>query len=252
MKKEKIKVGDRIESNNCGWYTIMEKSNGYYVIKFDTGYVTTIESSASKIANVKDPLFPQIFGVGYYGIGPHRNKLGPSSKGFNNLPEYNAWQNMLQRCYYNKYDSRVQGCVTYEDIEVDPIWHNYQNFAEWYIPRRKLFDENNIKRPALDKDILAVKDKPKVYSPDTCCLVPIEINGALIRIDKDTGGIIKSINGYYLNQKGKRVTDYIESIEEVMQIRKIVKQEQLIELANKYQHIIEPRVYDKLCNWFES
>lgn len=250
MKKEKIKVGDRVESSSCGWYTILEKNNGYCVIKFDTGYITTVDYKVAKSGNVKDPLFPQVLGIGYFGVGPYKNKMGSAHNGFNSTPEYNAWQNMLQRCYYDKYICRVDGVKTYDDVEVDPVWHNYQNFAEWYIPRRKLFDENGIKRPSLDKDILAVPNQPKVYSPNTCCLVPMEINGALIGIDKEAGGILKSINGYYLNQKGKRVTDYIESIEEVMQIRKIVKQEQLTELANKYQHVIEPKVYNKLCNWF--
>lgn len=199
---------------------------------------------------VKDPLFPQVLGVGYFGVGPYKNKLGSAHKGFTSTPEYNAWQNMLQRCYYDKYICRVDGVKTYDNIEVDSIWHNFQNFAEWYIPRRKMFDEYGIKRPSLDKDILAIKDKPKVYSPDTCCLVPMEINGALIGIDKDVGGILKSNNGYYLNQKGKRVTEYTEFIEEIIEIRKIIKQEQLIKLANKYQYVIEPRVYDKLCSWF--
>lgn len=213
MKKEDwVKVGDRIESNSCGFYTIMEKKNGYSVVKFDTGYTVTVGNHAANKGRVKDPLFPQVLGIGYFGIGPYKNRLGDTRKGFNTLPEYNSWINMLQRCYYDKYESRVQGCMIYEDIEVDPFWHNFQNFAEWYVPRRKLFDEHNIKRPALDKDILAVKDKPKVYGPDYCCLVPVEINGALIGIDKDTGGISKSTYGYYLTQKGKQVTNYINSL----------------------------------------
>lgn len=182
----------------------------------------------------------------------YKNKLVSVHKGFNSTPEYNSWQNMLQRCYYDNYICRVNGVKTYDDIEVVSEWHNFQNFAEWYVPRRKLFDEYNIKRPALDKDILAIPNQSKIYSPNTCCLVPSEINGALIRINNCTGGVLKSNNGYYLNQKGKRVTDYVESLEEVIELRKVIKQEQLIGLANKYQQIIEPRVYDKLCNWFEN
>ena len=51
--------------------------------------------------------------------------------------------------------------------------------------------------------------------------------------------------------KSKRVTEYLETLEEAKEIRKIIKQEHFISLANKYKHVIEPKVYDKLCNWFD-
>ena len=79
----------------------------------------------------------------------------------------------------------------------------------------------------------------------------MEINGALIGIDKEESGIIKSPNGYYyLGQKAKRISDYIYDLDEIKKLRKIYKQENLQSLANKYKHVIEPKVYEKLCNWF--
>lgn len=158
---------------------------------------------------------------------------------------------MLQRCYYDKYICRVDGVKTYDDVAVDPVWHNFQNFAEWYVPRRKPFDDNNIKRPALDKDILAVPDQPKAYSPNTCCLVPAEINGAIVGTDKEDSGIIKAKIGYCVYHKSKRVTEYFDTIEDAREVKRIIKQEHFINLANKYQHVIESRVYDRLCNWFD-
>jgi hypothetical protein len=179
------------------------------------------------------------------------SRLGPQSQGYKSLPEYNAWINMLQRCYYDKYICRVDGVKTYDDVAVDPVWHNFQNFAEWYVPRRKPFDDNNIKRPALDKDILAVPDQPKAYSPNTCCLVPAEINGAIVGTDKEDSGIIKAKIGYCVYHKSKRVTEYFDTIEDAREVKRIIKQEHFINLANKYQHVIESRVYDRLCNWFD-
>ena len=184
-RRSPIKVGDRVESDSCGYYTIKNKIEGFCVIEFDSGYICTVGNKAARSGRIKDPLYPQVLGVGYFGVGPYKNRLGTTSNGFGTSPEYNAWQNMLQRCYYDKYESRVQGCVTYENIEVDPYWHNFQNFAEWYVPRRKLFDDYGIKKPALDKDILAIPNRAKVYSPDTCCLVPLEINGAIIGTEKE-------------------------------------------------------------------
>ena len=245
-----VNVGDRIESDSCGFFTIKSKINGYCVIEFDTGYTCTVSNKAAKRGCIKDPLHPQVLGVGYFGIGTYKNKLGATSNGFSTLPEYNTWINMLQRCYYDKYICRVDGTKAYDTVTVDPVWYNFQNFAEWYIPRRKLFDENSIKRPALDKDILAIPNQPKTYSPETCCLVPLEINGALIGTNKEDSGIVKSKNGYSVYHKTKRVTEYFDTIEEARNIKKIIKQECFISLANKYQHVIEPKVYDKLCNWF--
>ena len=38
MKKEyRGEIGDRIESNSYGWYTILEKKDGYSVINFVIG-----------------------------------------------------------------------------------------------------------------------------------------------------------------------------------------------------------------------
>jgi hypothetical protein len=245
--RNSINVGDRIKSNTCGLFTVLERNGDYSVVKFDTGYTCTCSNTELSRGRAKDPLYPQVLGVGYFGIGSHI-----STSDNNTLPEYNAWQNMLQRCYYEKYIRRVDGGKAYDTVTVDPVWHNFQNFAEWYVPRRKLFDDNNIKRPALDKDILAIPDQPKVYSPDTCCLVPDEINGAIVGTDKEDSGIIKAKNGYYVIHKRKRVTNYFDTVEEAREVKKVIKQEHFISLANKYQHVIEPRVYDRLCNWFNT
>lgn len=246
-----MQVGDRVKSKSCGYYTIVEKiKGGYCKVRFDAGYETVIDSYSTVIGNVKDPLHPQVLGVGYLGVGPYVSRLGPAIKGFKQLPEYNVWINMLQRCYYDKYINRVDGLETYDDIEVCEDWHNFQNFAEWYIPRRKVLDDTCIKRPALDKDILS-KFESKVYSPETCCVVPQEINSGIIGIHKETSGILQSKKGYYVMHKSKRVSEYLGTIDEAKIIRKQVKHQYLIGLVNKHKDILEEKVYDKLCNWFD-
>ena len=248
LYRSDLVVGNRYSSNNSGDFTLIEINGGYCVIRFDTGYTNTVHTESVLRGSVKDLLHPKIFGVGFMGIGPHKGRLGPTSKGFNSTPEYNAWINMLQRCYYDKYIIREQGYKAYDAVTVDSEWHNFQNFVEWYKPRREPFDIAGIKRPALDKDILAIEVESKIYSPSTCCLVPDEINGAFINLNKEC--ILQGKKGFYVRLKGKRVTEYLETLEEAKEIRKIIKQENFIQLANKYKHVIEPKVYDKLCNWF--
>lgn len=53
-----IQVGDRIESNNCGFFTVLEKNGSYSVVKFDTGYVVTVDIDCVLSGQIKDPLYP--------------------------------------------------------------------------------------------------------------------------------------------------------------------------------------------------
>lgn len=80
---------------------------------------------------------------------------------------YRVWKSMLERCYSVKYQRKEPayiGCSVCEE------WKVYSVFKRW-------FDENYVEGCALDKDILVKGNK--VYSPDTCCFVPQEINGML-------------------------------------------------------------------------
>lgn len=92
------------------------------------------------------------------GVGINDLNLGTGH------PTYKSWMAMLQRCYseqlLNKYPS-YRGCSVCEE------WLTLSNFKRWY-------DENYIEGYQLDKDILVKGNK--VYSPETACFVPKELN----------------------------------------------------------------------------
>ena len=77
---------------------------------------------------------------------------------------YQAWTNMLQRCYslawHKKYPTYI-GCQVCEE------WLYYSKFKKWY-------EENYREGFELDKDILI--DGERVYGPKTCAFVPHYIN----------------------------------------------------------------------------
>lgn len=82
------------------------------------------------------------------------------------------WRNMIARCYGL---SDLKKHPTYKDCDVCDEWLIFSNFKKW-------FDENYVEGYQLDKDILQKGNK--VYSPDTCCFVPHEINKLIITANR--------------------------------------------------------------------
>lgn len=104
------------------------------------------------------------------------------------IKSYSVWHSMLQRCYDEKTHIKHP---TYKGCTVCDEWLYFSNFKKW-------FDENYIEGTQLDKDIFS---KNKVYSPETCCFVPREINILMSQIERFNNGIIgvhyDKINGKY-------------------------------------------------------
>lgn len=114
----------------------------------DHGYTTVMNRDGVLAGGVKNPFRPRRHG-GYIGVG----KFLCSHRA------YNVWSKMLERCGNHKH---------YKDCSVDPRWHNYQTFAQWYSGQVVLEGWQ------IDKDILSPGNK--VYSPETCCIVPQPLN----------------------------------------------------------------------------
>jgi hypothetical protein len=99
------------------------------------------------------------------GIGEYRTV---------DLP-YRRWSGMINRCYDTRYVER-NGSSYFNECSVHEDWHNYQNFAKWFFSYENM-PENFKYEHRLDKD-LRVKDN-RVYSADTCCLIPNKLNTVL-------------------------------------------------------------------------
>lgn len=117
-----------------------------------------------KMGRVKNPYDKTVFGVGCLGSGIH--KSWKNARGSRDT--YLNWIAMLQRCYIDMGDKYLS---YYGFVTVCDEWLNFQNFAEWYeshhynIPNERLH---------IDKDIKSKESK--VYSPETCILIPQSIN----------------------------------------------------------------------------
>ena len=158
-----FKSGDVLSSNNYGDFVIISYE-GYYnvVIKFiSTSCIIKARADHVIKGNVRDPLMPFVFGVGFAGIGQHKIKDGKII-----TKPYNVWKGMIERCYSKTLHAKRP---TYAGCTVCDEWHNYQNFADW-------FDLNYIDGHDLDKDILQRGVENKIYSPTTCCFISAKDN----------------------------------------------------------------------------
>ena len=146
-------------------------TNTRSVIRFkDTGYVANVQTANIPANKIKDRRKPTVYGVGYIGSEIRIPKRGEYIRRV-----YDLWANMLRRCYHDCLDC-------YEDVSVDPRWHNFTNFLNTVerIPNYDMWLADGSMH--LDKD----KSGSRVYSLDTCTFLSPEENTSLAR-DKRWG-----------------------------------------------------------------
>lgn len=141
------------ESNGYGKFKIVDyiDSRNVVVEFVRTKFKSIVRADSVRRGAVRDNLYPVICGVGFMGVGPH-----PTAINRKVTVKYQTWRNMIGRCYCPEVQKTQP---SYIGCSVSSIWHNFQNFADWY-------DLNYIDGLQLDKDI-KVKGN-RVYGPDTC------------------------------------------------------------------------------------
>lgn len=177
------------------------------------------------------------------GIGINDYKGCVHDKDMQDIPSYKLWTRILARCYDTK---RYH---TYKDCGICDEWLRFSNFKRW-------FDENYIDGYHLDKDILVKGNK--VYSPETCCFVPQEINKLIINAKKHRGelpvGVSRNAGKYAALVSYKSKFLYLgryDTPQEAFSAYKQAKEMHIKEIANEYysQGKITKRVYDALMNY---
>jgi hypothetical protein len=189
------------------------------------------------MANVKKILF---------GIGVNDYEYPIQSNGVM-LTSYAKWKSMLQRCYSEKYVNRRK---CYVGCSVCDEWLRFSNFKRW-------FDKNYVEGYYLDKDILV--NGNKVYSPETCCFVPHEINELIETRKNKTNKFYQCVeiskNGKFrarIKRYGRR--EYLGTFntpEEAFYAYKEAKEAYIKEVATKYYNDgkIARNVYEALMNY---
>lgn len=239
MKKDRI--GEKHITNEGYEIEIIEYFGAFNcTIKFECGIIlNSVIYDSIKKGRVKNPNHKSVFGVGFFGQGVYKTSIQGK-----NTKQYVRWNSMLERCYDEK---SLEKRPSYKDVTVCEEWHNFQNFAKW-------FDENYIEGWDLDKDILVKGNK--IYSPDTCCFVPPEINNLFIKNDSTRGkypiGVSKSGVKYRVCfAKNNKIVHigYYTTPEEAFQAYKVAKEDYIKDTANEWKDLITDKVYEALCNY---
>lgn len=178
-----------------------------------------------------------VYGVGYNDLLYTRR-----------TPSYLAWTSMLERCYSPRYQKQK---TTYIGCTICKEWLIFSNFKKWFDDPENGYQEGY----CLDKDILVKGNK--VYSPNTCCIVPNKINSLLTNRKQHRGaypiGVTKRKNGTYQARIGenRKNIGIFASPEEAFNVYKIAKEQHIKELAEKYlqEGKITRKVYNALMKY---
>lgn len=248
MAEKKDRTNETRVNNNGEEMRIIRYGNAHDIdVQFikDGTIVEHRHYCAFKKGNIKNPMSPIVYGVGYFGIGDFKchDENGKITKC------YNTWESIYRRCYDPKFHERES---TYENCTVDEQWWNYQRFGKWF--GENYYEVGN-ERMVLDKDILHKGNK--VYSPDTCIFVPNSINMLFTKSNKSRGklpiGVYKVGNKFQAKlSKGNGKSIHLglyTTHEEAFLAYKKAKEQYIKEVAEKYKSQIPQKLYEALMNY---
>lgn len=241
-----VHVGDKFKTKQGFDVVVTEYKDGYNIkAKFmePVEYEFDTWLSSLKTGSIKNKYHPSVYGIGFVGVGPYDSKKDKQA--------HSHFSGMLERCYEQ---TALNKRKTYAECEVLDIWFNFQTFAEWCYSQIG-FGEKGWQ---LDKDILLKGNK--LYSPETCCFVPSEINGLFTKRQAERGncpiGVYEHSKGRYrascsneFNGEKKFSGLLRDTMEEAFQDYKEYKEKVIKQRADFYKDRLDPRVYKALYEY---
>ena len=188
-----------------------------------------------------------------YGVG-FNDKTKPTCVDGKKVKEYDLWHDMLKRCFSEKYQTHKP---TYKGCNVSDNFLNYSYFYDWcqgQIGFGKV-DENG-RCWQLDKDLLFIGNK--TYSETACVFIPQEINkffneNSNTRGEYPVGVCFHKRDGKFVAHgsiNGKRQhLGYFNTPQEAFTVYKPFNENLCKQLALKWQHEVDPRLFNAMMSW---
>ena len=242
--------GSILKSLYCGDFKVLKYTNSLNIlIEFvETGFRKICQTKEIKTGSILDKSLPSVFNVGVLG-DKYATKYKLPNGRYRNFKEYETWSGFLERCYSERCQIKHP---TYRGCTVSENFKSYTYFYEW-CNKQVGFEHQEWN---LDKDILVKGNK--VYSEDTCCFVPPEINSLFTKADRIRGkypiGVCEDKQAgnfkvrISVEGKQKHVGRYYCE-KEAFYAYKVAKEQYIKEVANKWKGQIDVRVYEALINW---
>ena len=249
VREPSVVVGDVFETKYNGKLEVIKYQDAVNVtVRFlNTGYETTVEASQIRTGEVRDWTLPKAFGVGVMEDADiSLRDAYPKHK--------QLWQNMLSRCYNNN----TEYVGKYESCSVSEYFLHFKNFRLW-CDEQVGFNEKDDKGKAfaLDKDVLIKGNL--LYSENTCCFIPREINNLLLTSKNLRGDLPVGVQRTktkvvrflaVLSKNGtQRNLGVYNTPEEAFLAYKQAKEAYIKDVANKWKDQIDHRVYEALLNY---
>ena len=251
VKQETIDkyLGKVFPSNNYGDVEVIEVLEGSKLkVKFlNTGNIRIYDKVSVTRKEMRDVEAFPVYTTGIQDIKGYLVKGQPHPK------DYSVWNNIRQRCYnlntQDKLYPQYAGCTMSDDFLV------FSKFKEWYNNQIGC-DQDGWH---IDKDLLVKRNK--VYSAETCVLLPQQINTLItganaIRGDLPKGVYYdksKGINSRYrarVSQDGKYVCyGSYSNLDDAWLAYKEAKEAWVKVVAERWKDKIDPRAYNALLNY---
>ena len=195
---------ERLNKNGCPMRIVEYIDNRNIVVEFQDKYKARVSTSYGNFKRgiVRNPYYPTVYGAGISGNKYPIIVDGEQSK------EYSIWRSIIGRCFYKKAKDKQP---TYKEVICCDEWLLYDNFYEWLHNQPNFVKWYNNDRWAVDKDIFIKRNK--LYSPETCCLVPQNVNCLFLKREAERGeypigvryregyGFIASCHNPFTNKK---------------------------------------------------
>lgn len=178
----KQRVG--ITNTNSQGYTMKVVEyidNRNVIVEFQDEFHEQVKSTWNnfKKGNIKNHYAPFVCGVGIVGTKCPVTIDGKATK------EYVSWSSMITRCFTKSFVNGENYYYKYEDVEICNEWLCYEKYYEWLHSQENFDKWILMDKGAVDKDIIVKGNK--IYSPETCCLVPNYINALFLKSDRTRG-----------------------------------------------------------------